>query len=280
MAKGKEPAQKAKIEAPFDTPYFNLLNDLFILRELNNQLPKSIEQLINRRQRKFKEKVGRLDKKTREEYIKLGDFLEKAAQEATSRRKPKKLSMSISVSDKIGKLFKEFLDTFQFSTRFNKFIRDMSLVYLIAEFESFLQGVLTIAFQKKPEALTSSQKSITFEELMKFNDINNVKQRIVEKEALSVINQDIEDVNDYFKQKFNTDLSQFTTNWKKFKERFYRRNIIIHNSGMINMIYRAKTGYKGKSRRLIVSRNYLKDSIKLFQNMGFNISEHFSNKLK
>lgn len=280
MAKGKEPAQKAKIEAPFDTPYFNLLNDLFILRELNNQLPKSIEQLIDRRKRKYRERVAKLDKKTREEYLKLGHFLEKVIQEATSRRKPKKLSMSISVSDKTGKLFRELLDTFQFSTRFNRFIRDMSLVYLIAEFESFLQNVLMIAFQKKPEALTSSQKSMKFEELMKFNDINNVKQRIVEKETLSVINQDIEDVNDYFKQKFNTDLSQFTTNWKKFKERFYRRNIIIHNSGMVNRIYRAKTGYKGKSRRLIVSRNYLKDSIKLFRNVGLNISEHFSNKLK
>ena len=50
-------------------------------------------------------------------------------------------------------------------------------------------------------------------------------------------------------------------------ERFYRRNIIIHNNGIVNEKYREKTGYKGKDEILDVSEEYLNKSLKLFQDM-------------
>lgn len=120
---------------------------------------------------------------------------------------------------------------------------------------------------------------MTFEELTKFKDINEAKREITEREITSVIGKDIKDINKYFEQKFNIDLSRFTS-WKKFKERFYRRNIIIHRSGRADKIYRLKTGYKGKDEQMGVSQNYLKDSITLFENMGLKIAEHFDNKFK
>ena len=121
------------------------------------------------------------------------------------------------------------------------------------------------------------KKSITFEEIFGVEDIKDVKQQIIEKEIFSMINQDIVDIAKHFERDFKANLDQFV-GWKKFKERFYRRNIIVHNSGYPNKLYRLKTGFKGKDKRMTVSQNYLNDSIKLFDKTALEITNHFFNK--
>ena len=81
------------------------------------------------------------------------------------------------------------------------FIRDMSLVYLVATFESFLQAILKLSFQKKPEILATSQRSVTLEEFVKFEDIEQARYQIIERETASIINQSIEDIDGYFELK-------------------------------------------------------------------------------
>jgi len=271
---------KKKNKSPYLQTYDNLKNDLFMLKELNKHLPRSINHILDKRERKLMDKAGKLDKRSKAEFEEAANALGEVLKWEKSKKPGKKTrSVSFSVSDKTWKFVGELVNMMGLWWGFNKFIREMSLVYLIAEFESFLESILKISFQKKPAILASCQKSITFEELAKFKDMNDAKQQIMEKEVSSIINRDIEDINRYFEQKFNTELSQFT-NWKKFKERFYRRNIIIHRSGRTDKIYRLKSGYKGKDKQITVSQNYLKDSIKLLGNMGLKISEHFYNKFK
>jgi len=65
-------------------------------------------------------------------------------------------------------------------------IRKMSLVYLVAVFENYLQKILTFTFRKKPETLKNCQKNLSYEELMKFNDINSIREAVIEKEFMIV----------------------------------------------------------------------------------------------
>lgn len=268
----EEKSVMIKDENPYLKEYIFLEMDLSVLKEMNKRLPKSIQQIRKEQERKMKKKFKRLDDKTKEEFEKFFQLLEK------NIRENKKLDIArLSISEKTGEFLVQATYAAMFPNRFSRFIRDMSLVYLIAEFESFLQKILELSFRRKPEVLSFCRKSMTFEELLKFEDINDVKQKIIEKEALSIINQDIEDISKYFEQRFSINISQFV-NWKKFGERFYRRNILVHNSGMPNKLYRLKTGYKGKDERMVVSRNYLNESIKLFDKMAMKISESFRKK--
>lgn len=265
------------MHAPYRDAYQDLKNDLLLLRELNKQLPKSIKQIIDKRDKDTIKKIKAFDKKSQADFEKIYQLIDKTLRDWKSKKTIK--SRKVTVDSKVAELFLYKIRTIMFSNRFNMFIRDMSLVYLVAEFESFIQNILRISFWKKPEILMSCQKSVTFEELLKSNDIDDLKQRIIEKEILSVVNQDIVEINTCFKQEFNTDLSKFV-DWKQFKERFYRRNILIHNSGMTNRLYRLKTGYKGKDKRMTVSQRYLNDSTKLFDKMASKTSEHFRKKFK
>ena len=153
----------------------------------------------------------------------------------------------------------------------------MSLIYLATELESFLKNVLILSFRYKPEILATCQKSISYEELVKYSTIDAARKDVMEKEVAALLYRDIEDISKYFEQKFNIDLSELTE-WKKFKELLYRRNIIVHNSGVVNQIYRSKTGYKGKKTVLDVSYRYLNNSVTLCDKFAMNLTQHVAQK--
>ena len=119
---------------------------------------------------------------------------------------------------------------------------------------------------------------MTYEQLMKFDSMDSIKKQIIEKETNEIINQDIEQVKAYFIERFNIDISKYVQ-WNKFKERFFRRNILIHNSGIPNELYRKKTGLQEKEI-LTVDRKYLNESIKLFDNFANKLTSEFENKFK
>jgi len=269
---------KMDYSSPFFEAYTQLTNETFILKELNKELPESIKDIKRKREKNVKERIASLDQKSRARFDAdlerlIGFF--KEAQRLTSKKTTKGLTLSLEQPS--ADILWDVACSFMFPLRFDKFIRDMSLIYLVAEFESFLRNVLEISFGKKPEILASSRKTITYEELVKFEKIDDAKEQIIEREILSVINQDIENIERYFEEKFNVQLSLFPS-WKEFKERFYRRNIVVHNSGMTNKLYRLKTGYRGKDKQMTVSQQYLEESIRLFEQMGLYIAEQLYDK--
>lgn len=68
--------------------------------------------------------------------------------------------------------------------------------------------------------------------------------------------------------------------WTKFKERFYRRIFLVHNSGMVNRYYRLKAGYRGKCRQMVVSKRYLDESIDIFGKVAVVIFAMFDEKFQ
>ena len=165
------------------------------------------------------------------------------------------------------------------SYMFDEFVREMSLVYMITVFESYLESVLTTTFEKRPECLSSS-KMISFEEVVANLKSNEVLNALIGKEIDEVLRKDIEKINEYFLQKFKVTLSEFVPDWNEFKERFYRRNIIVHNMGMVNEEYRRKTGHRGKEKKLTVSEEYLNKSFEMFEEISKKIMFEFYGKFE
>jgi hypothetical protein len=239
-----------------------------MLEWLNMRLPKAIRRIVN------KERVALRQKAGQHQIKRLIDLLEESLR---LLEKPVGSKSSHEYSNETVKLLMKFADGRMFEYRGTTFIRDMSLVYLIAAYESFLAHILSILFEGRPEILKSTRKALTTEELIMCKDIRTVIRRISEREVELVNHQDVEETRMYFKDRLGVDLRRFT-NWREFSERFYRRNIIVHNSGMTNEIYRRKTGYKGKDKHVGVSQAYLTESIQLFESTARKISEHFQAK--
>lgn len=258
---------------PYNDSFIAFFRSVVVLRELNKELPQSIKGIVEKKEKVLQEKEKQLDEESKKQFAELANRMRKRLEGG----KNSVIDSFDKYSKSVQELLSEMLKTAELSYSSTALIRDMSLVYLVAAFENFLRDVLKITFGRKPEILSTSQKSITYEELVRFKQIDDALHHIIEKEASSVVNQDIEGINKYFTDKFKVKMSVYT-NWKEFKERFYRRNIIIHNGGVTNRVYRSKTGYEGKDKRMYVSEEYLEKSFEMFEVVGFSVSEHFESK--
>jgi hypothetical protein len=246
--------------------FLSLKSSLALLDSLNEQILKNIEkiglfELIKEDPRGFVEASSKHSEKL------------KRINERVDKEGLKNVYISLDGNDKFENIFFEYIAI----KKAEVVIPNMSLVYIVAMFEDFLQKILKITFKNRPDALKTCQKSITYEDLLGCEDIEKAKNAIVEKELL-IVNADIEDIKNYFLKKFNINVSEYC-NWDDFKERFYRRNIIVHNSGMPNKLYREKTGYTGEQKQLDATKEYVKESIRLFLTMACQIAQSFEAKM-
>jgi hypothetical protein len=261
-------------EPGYDIPAARLSTNLRWLRDLNIELRRSIDEIGQKRREEFIKNATQ-DKSVLQE---LNETV-KTIMETMTRSKElnKELRVQREVSDKALSLLHEAEKALIWPSEYTNFIRDMSLVYLVAEFESCLEQVLKITFEWKPEILASSGKSIAIRDLMKLENIKDVKKQAAKKESLSLSTQSVDEINTYIKKKFGVELSKFS-DWRQFRERFYRRNLIIHNSGEVDETYRSKTGYRGKDIKLKVTEKYLSKSIDMFETTFIKIAQSFQDK--
>lgn len=271
----------------FMIPYKDLARTLLYLETVNKKVPAVLGESVKKQLTElYDTKWLDLDDKERADFkevfgIRRPEDLAKICSRFRGKREIEDEYLTDllrpKVSKNVLKFYQELVEITDLGTS-TFFIWEMSLVYLVSEFESFFKNILKIAFAKKPEAL-SSKKMVTYEEVLLLQKNRNLVQELIEKETSEVIYKDINDIDKYIEKRFNIKLSKIP-NWKKFTERFYRRNILIHNKGRINQKYKQKTGYKGKQKILWVHPDYLNNSIRLFDEMAEKISMVFYEKIK
>ena len=202
----------------------------------------------------------------------IGDFLSESKKGKRTTKKGQ-----VKSSARAAKVFINLAKAIVYPDRFNDFIRNMSLVYLVSAFDNFLEQIMEIAFRKQPKALVPFQTTVTAEELVKCKDLDGAKTQLARKAIATMMYGDIEEINKRLKQRLKIALSSFD-GWERFKERFYRRNLIIHKSGKIDEVYRRKVGFRGKTKVLRVSHSYLLQSLDLFGNMAVDLYDAFHSK--
>jgi hypothetical protein len=282
-------------ENPYLAAFLSLKYQLLMVEELNAIVPQAIKSFTSKKEtfsntlNILRQKLGEGDIKERKDlnelldkfkqqsevFKKIKEILKQAESEVKSKGM-KEAFLGVDEKTAVGKTILDGIRYDIFPKQFITFIRNMSLVYLVALFESYLGQVLQITMQKEPKILMTSQKNITYEELLTLDDIEDAKKQIIERE-IAIVNEDLDKLARYFEDKFNMRLTELSE-WSQFKERFCRRNIIIHNSGYPNKPYRQKTGYKGKNKKMDVSEKYLRYSIELFGKLALAILVYFTGK--
>jgi hypothetical protein len=137
-----------------------------------------------------------------------------------------------------------------------------SLISLVSVVETFLSQLLHLFFQKHPTALNAKEKQFTFEELSNFSSINDARDFLVSWKIENLLRGSYEDWVDYFKSQFKLELCGFTKHHDDLVENFQRRNLFVHNDGVVNKIYLSKVAKalikpELLGKKLGVSRGYL-----------------------
>lgn len=110
-------------------------------------------------------------------------------------------------------------------------------VSLISQFDSFLGRLIREIFQAKPEILNASERNLTFSKLLELKSIEEAKEFIVEKEVESVLRDSHADHFSWLELKLGIPLRKDLPIWQMFIEVTERRNLFVHNNGIVSSQY-------------------------------------------
>lgn len=200
------------------------------------------------------------------EEIKNADKLELAEKiEEWGRNEP----------EKYRKLNSQFQNMLGQNPAHGILIRRGALMILISFWEALVSALVKKYYSLFTSALNTDNRVISLDELLIFGSIEKVKEHFIHQEADSVVRKSFQKQLDYFSNRLHVDLLPIKIYVEKFQEVTQRRNLLVHNNGIVNKIYLSnisdslKNKYKPKlGKRLEVPDAYLSEAIEILQTLG------------
>lgn len=141
----------------------------------------------------------------------------------------------------------------------SKSLLNMSFIYLMTLYEAFNKDFFFELFLNMPETLKSKEKQIDYETALSCKKIEELHENIVNKEIDQMGYINLIEFANYINIKFKIDLSKEFNKFEALKENYFRRNIIVHNSGRISEVYINKMNLNPDDlgKELNIDINYL-----------------------
>ncbi|MFY4822103.1 hypothetical protein ACOTVO_04970 [Aliarcobacter butzleri] len=173
---------------------------------------------------------------------------------------------------------KEILNTFKkmnnSAPRQGELLRKNSLITLLSTFETLISNLIQEYYTRFPQALPNDTKKLTLAEIKELGSVEEAERFIIDSEIDSILRGDILSQLDYFEKKLKFN-SNYISEYKDYLvETSQRRNILVHNDGVINKHYLKKTPNKflteefNEGKRIKVNSKYLLERIELIHIIG------------
>lgn len=143
-----------------------------------------------------------------------------------------------------------------------KILSESVLMMLLVMYEDAISSIYKYLIERFPKAFLAD-KSITYSELMSMNtNIEEIKHRFIDKEIDGIMREPISNWYDSFRKRQKANFLFADELFEKFKEIYYRRNIIVHNQGVVNEVYlgNIKNAKVKLGERLKVDGCYLEEA--------------------
>jgi hypothetical protein len=111
------------------------------------------------------------------------------------------------------------------------------MVALVSEFDAFVGATLKAFYRLRPDALAASERKMSYSELVTFDTLEAAREHIVEKEVETFLRSSHSAQFETLEIKFGIPLRKDLSIWKDFIELTERRNLFVHNDGIVNNQY-------------------------------------------
>ena len=115
-------------------------------------------------------------------------------------------------------------------------LMSMAFIYLVALFDSFLTDVFAAVLIERPETL-KSKKQLTYDRILELHQKGELVEFMARREINELSYKSMADQFDYYKAKFNIDLADSNVELAALVEIRARRNLLVHNNGVVDEIY-------------------------------------------
>ena len=165
--------------------------------------------------------------------LKFEDFVKINVEEIEEEDGKKTVTIPIEQA----RVYDQLSKNSQTSTLASKIIHESLFVSLISQYDSYLNQLLRILFNIRPEYINNSERELTFADLNDFNSIEEAREFIIEKEIESVLRKSHSEHFTYLENKIGMPLKKELPIWKTFIEITERRNLFVHCDGIVSSQY-------------------------------------------
>lgn len=146
-----------------------------------------------------------------------------------------------------------------------------ALMLLVTYFENLVAGVLKKDFIKHPQRVSLDEKAVSYKLLAEIGDIEEIKNILIEQEISNRMYGSFEDWKTFFQKNIKLKLPSWNKKFEHMQEIIARRNLFVHNNGIINSIYIKLAKEMTSSsigKHIGISREYIDDAINTIEYLG------------
>lgn len=152
-----------------------------------------------------------------------------------------------------------------------------SLISLISAVECFLSQIIYTYYDAVPAAMSDKDRVFSFDDLKDFDTVEDARVHLIEKKVTDLMRGSFSDWITFFKTKAHLSMGYLDPYMDTLIETCERRNLLVHNAGIVNSIYLSKVSSelrKGmrKGVNLHLTRKYLDKRIDYFELYGILIA--------
>lgn len=141
-----------------------------------------------------------------------------------------------------------------------------SLISLLSSVEWFFAQILHFYYDKFPESAGVSDKNLKLSELKTFQTIKDAEKYLIELKIEDILRGNFESWIELLKRDLKLGLGYIDNIKEELIEIYQRRNLLVHNGGVINSIYITKVKEELRKdfnigSRIDVNKQYLDNSI-------------------
>lgn len=176
----------------------------------------------------------------------------------------------------VPKIVKESYRNIDAMRRQNEILYSGTLMLLVTYFENTISKIFRKDFQRHPERMSLDKKVVSYKILEMSDSIKDVKNHLIDDEVASMMYKSVGEWIEYLKKNLKLKLEYVIGALPQLTEIIARRNLIVHNEGVVNTIYLNLVDEKYTSELNVgdvlgVDRQYISDAIDLIENIGMSI---------
>ena len=170
----------------------------------------------------------------KKEIEKVKDFIDKNGKDLKiTKNGARKFKLDIQHSA----IFKKLNNEEEKSEAATKLIPRSIFIALISQFDLLVADMMNSVLIKYPEII-SKDKNLTFEQALKIGTPDAIRQHFINEEIDDVLHGNHIGHVDWFENKIKIKIKKsLSDQWFRFIELTERRNLFVHNDGIINNIY-------------------------------------------
>ncbi|GEM_PF-1953817 len=202
----------------------------------------------------------------REETFDNEEQIEKKLDE--EKKKEHKFSLKIKAPKEV-RIDEHFENIAKMHNHINNLYKT-SFISLLSSVEWFFSQILHFYYDKHPNASGIQKKTLTLSELKTFGSIEDAEKYLIDVKIEDILRNSFDGWINILKSELNLNLSYINPVEKELVELYQRRNLLVHNGGIVNSIYTSKVDGEIKKgitigTELSVEKDYLNNAISKLQ---------------